>query len=77
MCVRTHLCLTLCEPMEPTSSSVHGISQGRMLEWADISYVQGIFPTQGWNLYLLSLLHYRQISYHCATWEALSPKLFS
>ena len=32
--------------------------------------LQGIFLTQGWNLYLLRLLHCRQILYHCATWEA-------
>ena len=33
--------------------------------------LQGIFPTQGSNLYLLQLLHYRQILYHWATREAL------
>ena len=30
--------------------------------------LQGIFLIQGLNL---SLLHYRWILYHCATWEAL------
>ena len=31
----TQLCLTLCNPMDcsPPGSSVHGISQARMLEW--------------------------------------------
>ena len=32
--------------------------------------LQGIFPSQGSNLPLLSLLIGRQIVYDCATWEA-------
>ena len=33
------LCLTSCNPMDcsPPGSSVHGISQARILEWVDIS----------------------------------------
>ena len=41
MCVLdTHLCLTLCEPMDYSSpgSSVHGILQARILEWVAISF---------------------------------------
>ena len=40
VCVRVrvcaHLCLTLCNFMDcsPSGSSVHGISQARVLEWA-------------------------------------------
>ena len=34
-------------------SSVHGILQARLLEWVAISLLQGIFPTQRWNLGLL------------------------
>ena len=32
-------CLTLCDPMDssPPGSSVHGISQARILEWVAIS----------------------------------------
>ena len=42
-------------------SSVHGILQGRILEWvASRSLLQGIFPTQGSNP---GLLHCRQILY--------------
>ena len=39
----TQLCLTLCDPMEcsPQGSSVHGISQARMLEWVAISSSRG------------------------------------
>ena len=43
-------------------SSVHGISQARVLEWVGShSLLQEIFPTQGSNL---DLLHCRQILYH-------------
>ena len=54
---------TLCNPMEysPPGSSVHGISQARILEWVVISFSRGIFLTQGSNL---DLPHYRQILYH-------------
>ena len=46
----------------PPGSSVHEISQARILEWVAIhSLLQGIFPTQGSNL---GLLHFRQILYH-------------
>ena len=43
------LCLTLCDPMAcgPPGSSVHGILQGRMLEWAAIPFSRGFFPDLG------------------------------
>ena len=31
-------CLTLCDPMDYTGFSVHGIFQARMLEWVAISF---------------------------------------
>ena len=39
-------CLALCDPMDcsPPGSSVHGISQARILEWAAISFSRG--PSQ-------------------------------
>ena len=50
-----------CDPMNQRlpGSSVHGIFQARILEWAAISYFRGIFPTQGLNLHLLHLLHWQ------------------
>ena len=39
-------CLTLCNPIDysPPGSSVHGISQARILEWAAISFsISGLF----------------------------------
>ena len=39
-------CLTLCDPMDcsPLSSSVHGISQAKILEWVAISSSGGSSP---------------------------------
>ena len=58
------LCLTLCNPMDfcsPSGCSVHGILQARTLQWVAISFLQGLFLTQGSNP---GLLHCRQILYH-------------
>ena len=58
-------------------SSVHEISQARILEWVANALLQGIFPTQGTNPYLL---HCRWILYHWATGEGQqwsSHQLFS
>ena len=43
------LCLTHCDRMNcnPPGSSVHGISQARILEWVDISFSRGSFPDPG------------------------------
>ena len=42
-CLVTQSCLTLRDPMDcsPPGSSVHGISQTRMLEWVVISFFRG------------------------------------
>ena len=55
-------CRTLCDPMDCSlpGSSVHGIFQARVLEWAAISFSMGFFQTQGMNP---SLLHCRQTLY--------------
>ena len=61
-----------CDPMDcsPPESSVHGISQARVLEWLAIFLLQGIFLTQGLNPHLLLG---KWVLYHRATWEA--PKI--
>ena len=46
----TKLCPTLCNLMGPPVSSVHGISQARILQWIAISFSEGIeciFPILG------------------------------
>ena len=71
MCAKSlQSCLTLCDLMDcsPPGSSVHGILQGRILEWVAISppgdlpnsgILQGIFATQGWHLHRLCLLYWQ------------------
>ena len=63
VCSVAQLCSTLCNPMDssPPGSSVHGISQARVLEWVAIFLLQGIFLAQGLNS---SLLLDRQNLYH-------------
>ena len=52
-------CPTFCNPRDYSlpGSSVHGISQVKILDWAAIFLLLGIFPTQGLNLCLLCPLH--------------------
>ena len=44
-------CLTLCNPMNcsPPRSSIHGISQARILEWVVISSSRGSSPPRDWT----------------------------
>ena len=67
--VRAQLCLTLCDPMDcsPSSSSVHGVFQARILEWVAISYSRGSSPPRDWNC--ISCIGW-QILCH---WEACLP----
>ena len=49
MCVQSlESCPTLCDPVDCNhpGSSVHGISQARILEWVANSFSRGIFPTK-------------------------------
>ena len=83
-CVRAkllQLCLILCDPVNcnPPGSSVHGILQGRTLEWFAIPPLQGIFQTQGLNWSLLHLMHWQTGSFPLETgsssiWEAVDIK---
>ena len=54
-------CPTLCDSMDCSApgSSVHGFLQARITGVGCRFLFQGIFPTQGLNLYLLSLLHWQ------------------
>ena len=47
----TQLCLTLCNPMDCSlpGSSLHGISQAKILEWVDIAFSRGLSQPRGWN----------------------------
>ena len=65
VCVCTQLlnCVRLCNTIDhsPPGSSVHRISQARVLEWVAISFSRGSPCAQGSNLHLP---HCRQILYH-------------
>ena len=57
----THLCMTLCDPMDcsPSDSSVRGISMAR-IPWSGLPFPPpGNLPTQGLNLSLLCFLHWQ------------------
>ena len=60
--MHAQLCLTR-DPIDHSlpGSTVHGILQARILEWAAMPSSKGIFPTQGLNP---GLLHCSQILYH-------------
>ena len=60
VCAHTQGCLIFFSPMDCSlsGSSVHGISQARILEQVAICTL-GIFPTQGLNPCLLHLLHWQ------------------
>ena len=47
----TQSCPTLCDPMDcsPSGSSVHGISQERILEWVAISFSRGSSWLRDWS----------------------------
>ena len=65
-------CPTLCSPMDcsPPGSSVHGISQERILEWVAMPSSRGSSLPRGSNPCLLHLLHCSGILYCWATREA-------
>ena len=72
MCVLSlQSCPTLRDPTDcsPPGSSVHGISQAKILEWVAIFSSRGS-SQPGSNLSLLHLLHWQGDFYHGATWEA-------
>ena len=52
----------------PPGSSVHGILQARILEWAAMSSSRGSSQLRDWTC---SSYNGRQILYYWATWEAL------
>ena len=65
-CLAAQSCPTLWAPMgcSPPASSVHGIFQARMLEWAVISSFRGSSSLRDWtHLSYISCIS-RQIPYH-------------
>ena len=60
----------LCNPLDcsPSGSSVHGISQARVLKWVAIPFFRGSFWPRNWTHVSCTD---RCILYHWATWETL------
>ena len=52
LCLVVLSCLTLCDSMDcsPSGSSVHGDSPGKNTGVGCHALIQGIFPTQGWDI---------------------------
>ena len=65
-CSVTQLCLTLCDPMyySPPGSSVHGISQAKILEWVAISYSRRSSQSRDQTPVSCVSCIYRWILYH-------------
>ena len=79
------LCLTLCDPIDysPPDSSVHGISQTRILQWAAISFSRrssrprdrtcisclagGPFPTEPPRKPQMLLVQFSSVTQSCPT----------
>ena len=62
LCAKSlQLCPTFCDLMHcsPPGSSVHGDFPGKNTGVGCHALLQGIFLTQGWNLHLLCLLHWK------------------
>ena len=76
-CVRAQACLTLCDSMDcsPTSSSVHGTFQARILEWVAMPSSRGSSQPRDWTHISCVSCIGRWILYLCATWEA--PFIFT
>ena len=72
VCVRssTQSCPTLCNSMDHSSpsSSVHGISQARILEWVAISSSRGSSWPRDWTRNSCVSCIGSWILYHCATY---------
>ena len=65
-------CPTLCEPLDynPPGSSVHEISQARILKWVAISYSRGSFYPRDQTCDSWVFFMGGRILYHCTTWKA-------
>ena len=71
VCMLSHV--QLCNSMDcsPPGSSVHGISQARILDYAAVSFSRGSSqPRDQAHVSCISCIG-RQILYHCTPWEAL------
>ena len=73
VCVYVLSCSVMSDSLDYSwlGSSVHGISQARVLEWVAISFSRESSRSRDQTHISCSSCTGRQILYHCATWEAL------
>ena len=73
MCVCVQLCPALCDPLDcsHSGSSVHGMSQARILHWVAISYYRESSWPRNWTCLCCVSCIGRQILYHCTTWVSI------
>ena len=76
-CVCVCAQLLSCDPMDCSApgSSLHGISQARILEWVAIFSSRGSFQPRDWICGSCGICTGRWILYHWATWEVRPPGL--
>ena len=63
-----HFCLTLCNPIDCNvpRSSIHGISQARVLEWIAISFSRGsLWPRDRTQVFLI--VQFSSVAQSCLT----------
>ena len=66
-CLVMKWCQTISMDCSPPASSVHRISQARILEWVAVSFSRGSSPARNQtHIFCIG----RQILYHRAAWEA-------
>ena len=70
--VKVKSCPTLCDPVDssPPGSSIHGISQARILEWVAASFSRGPSWPRDWTCTSCVFCTDRWTLYHCNLWEA-------
>ena len=75
VCSVAQSCPTLCDPVDcsPPGSSVHGISQARILEWVAMPSSRGSSPPRDRTHLCCIPCIGRQILYHCTTWKHMDP----
>ena len=73
LCMCAQSCQTLCDPMDYSlpGSSVHGISQARILEWVAISFSRETSHPRDWTHISWITCTGRWLLYHSATWKPI------
>ena len=69
-------CLTLCNSVySPPASSVHGILQARILEWAAMVSSRGSFRTRDWTRisYVSCIVRFSSVQLFSSVWLFVNP----